>query len=162
MKKTYEYLIAGVIGALISYALYSFVDIIPSINIIKNDNKEINKNIESINSTINDILVKYLKNDNEGIECKVGYSSEIKDHNISVFLNNKFDLKRGDRIELTYIYGVMRVSIECFVHFVEQSPKQSSDADFFISKDLLEIFQISKEEQNKGILDMRFKHLNNR
>ena len=161
-KKITEHLASGIIGALVGFVLSIFVDTGPKVRNIQYNTEKTTEHIESINSNINEILMKYLKRDNEGIECRVGYSAAITNNNVSVFLHNKFDLKRGDRIELTYIYGVMKVSIECFVHFVEQSPQKESEADFFISKDIIDIFQIPKEEQKKGVFEMRFKHLSYR
>jgi hypothetical protein len=154
-------IVSAVIGAIIGFVLNIFFYVGPDVHSIKNNSGDIKKSVEKINQNISQIESKYLKLDNDGRECIVGYSAEISNNNVSVHLNNKFDLKRGDRIELTYLYGARKVSIECFVHFVENAPNKDSRADFFISKDNLDIFQIPKNEYSKGVFEMRFKKILN-
>jgi hypothetical protein len=159
LKQYGGYLVSGIIGAIIGFVLNIVFYIGPDVHSIRDDSNMIKESVERINQKITQIESKYLKPDNDGRECVVGYSSEMSNNNVSVPLNNKFDLKRGDRIELTYLYGARKVSIECFVHFVENTPNKNSRADFFISKDNLDIFQIPKSEYSKGVFEMRFKKI---
>ncbi len=98
-----------------------------------------------------------LLNESTMIPCKVGYNSKLKDNQVSVFVDNKFGLKVGDRIVITYEYGVNKISTECIVNMVEKSERPNSDADFFLSKDCLKFLTSKKRIKYEGVFLMHFR-----
>lgn len=146
-------------GAVLGFFLNYFTQVTPHISKINETTSNIDKRLINIDEKLLKIEDKYLKKDDDGVECRVGYNSEIPLNTVSVFSNNKYDLKRGDRIELTYLFGATKVSIECSVSLVENNSNNSSDADLFVCKECLSILQISKKDYNKGIFYMKFRKI---
>lgn len=98
---------------------------------------------------------------NEAIKtpCKVGYSAELKNNQISVYSNNRLGLKRGDRILIINEFGLNRISTECVVSIVENSENTNSDADLFLSKDCIRLLTTLKKIKKEGVFNMYFRKI---
>lgn len=148
----------AIVGAAFGFILSYYLDTRPSLQKMQNDINIISQNTIIIKEDLKDIKNFYQKSDKDGKECIVGFNANLGPYDVSVNANNKFGLKRGDRIELTYLYAKSKVSVECFVCFVDGA-SASSDASLFVSKKCLELLQIPPKQWQKGLFHVNFKKI---
>lgn len=146
-------------GVILTCALGHYIDCVPEIETLNKNVNEIRLTLLATQKYLYDLHETYVKNDEDGRECIVGFNANLNINEVSVTTNNKLGLKRGDRIEITYLYGVTKVSIECFVYLVDEGNKTKSDAALFVSKKCLEMLQVPKEKWKDGIFHVNFKKI---
>lgn len=104
-------------------------------------------------------LNKSLLSETAKTPCKVGYSSKLVNNQVSVFSNNRFGLKRGDRILIINEFGMNRISTECVISTVEQVENNNSNADLFLSKDCIRFLTSQKKVKYEGVFNMYFRKI---
>jgi hypothetical protein len=148
-------LLSCIFGYYISY----FTDLKPSIYRIELASDSIlNSQINTL-SIIRDINDKYTSTLEEGIEIKIGYSSELKGDLIKVIKNEQFDLKRGEEIIISDNVRRYKTSIRLMVDEVILDKQKNLEQNVFIivSKDA--IYRLGLEDEiHKGIFTVKMKH----
>ena len=124
---------------------------------LKNELAQKEYNINILNEKINELQEIYKKKYDEKSEniCLVSYSFNIKRSKLVVKYNNKFNLKNGDRIELTYKNGNVKTTIELYVS-IDPNIDKTDTSDFIISYGDLRILT-NRRKNTKGIYEMTFK-----
>ena len=140
-------------GIILSTAISHWVGCVPDLNQMNNNIKELDGKVDDIHGFFID------DNETEGRECKVGYNKKLEPNQISIKADkNNFNLKRGDVVEITYLFSPVKVSVECIVSIIDKAGSKPTDADFFVSTTCLELLQIPKSEwTNEGVFEMYFR-----
>lgn len=120
--------------------------------------------IDSLNSTLialkegSDVVKEHIVQKSEnGTNCKVGYSVNIRGNVAYVGKNNSLNLKKRDLIQITYEQGFKSVSITVIVDITDSG--NDSTADIFLSKESFESLGITGKDLYKGIFDMYYKYV---
>ena len=124
---------------------------------LKPNVQKIDNNIEGIMSSMKEIENRYTKRDENGIDCKVGFSNEISGNNIVLPENNKFGLKGADKIYITNPYSIFNTTMMFIVNLIEFDSKNPSKCDVFISKEAIEKLDIKKNDLCRGIFSMKMR-----
>jgi hypothetical protein len=124
---------------------------------LKPEIQKINDNIQKISCSLEEIENRYTKRDENGVDCKVGISSEMSENNVAVFENNKFGLKGADKIYVTNPYSKYNPTMVFIVNLKEVDKKNPSNCDIFLSKEAMEKLDINKSDFYKGIFNMKMR-----
>lgn len=116
--------------------------------------------IKELSDDYNNIKSKYdiLVMENTQEPCKIAHSPTLRSNQLIVTKDNRFNLKKGDRIQITYETGLTKVSMEFFVFDISQNKKDNTEADFIISTKNLN-FLVSQKKLSRGIYDMYLKKI---
>lgn len=87
-----------------------------------------------------------------GDTCVVSYSSKVKRSIIVVKAENRFNLKNGDKVKLTYHNRQITTTIDFFVH-IDPKTHETDYSDFIISKRDMQILT-NQKKLSKGIYSM--------
>ncbi|MFR0995649.1 MAG: hypothetical protein ACLSGQ_13675 [Parabacteroides distasonis] len=165
MKQTIQNINKKLIFKIITPAIIAILIILSSVTLYFNlriEKQLLDRNniISELSDSYDNIKSKYdlIVLENAKTSCKVGYNSQIGNNQLTVNKSNKFNLKKGDRIEIIYESGLTKVSMEFFVNEIDKSFYTDSDADFFVSKDNLR-FLITQKRLSGGVYDMYFKKI---
>lgn len=150
-------IISALIGIILTVCYNHLFDVKPSINDIKTSSAKILDTEKEIQSNIERIEEQYLQKDKEGIRCKIGYSTELKENRVSVFKDNKLGLKSQDVIYITNPYGLFTPTV-AFIVSTEDGYAGDSKADMFVSKAGLDKLDINQDQYNKGLFEVRMRY----
>lgn len=115
----------------------------------------IDKNIQSMNNSISLIESRYTKKDVNGMDCKVGITSEMSGNSVAMPESNKYNLKGADVIYVTNPYSPYSPTMRFTVYLKENTSNNDSKCDFFLSKEAMERLDINKKEFYKGVFNMK-------
>jgi len=124
---------------------------------LKPEIQKINDNIHRISFSLEEIENRYTKRDENGIDCKVGISSEMSGNNVAIPANNKFGLKGADKIYVTNPYSKYNPTMIFIVYLKEVDSKNPSNCDIFLSKEAMEKLDIKKDYFNIGVFNMKMR-----
>jgi hypothetical protein len=150
-------ILSGLVVALVIYFSQN-INFIPEIYDTNDNVKMLTKNIDSLNSIINEIRNNYLAKDEDGIEVYVGINNDLSENTISVFTNNSCKLEYSDAIILTNPIDNFSPSIKLVVCREIERNGDLSKAQIFISKEASELLGFFRNNES-GIMKLSVKKL---
>lgn len=149
-------IISAFVGVGLTLCFNYFFDVKPSIQHIETDTSSVLEKENEIQTHIENIEKKYLQKDNEGINCTIGISSDLKGNHVSVFKNNRFGLESQDVIFIKNPFGLFTPTVAFIVYTVNGSDSDSG-ADLFVSKEGMEKLDISPKQFKQGLFEMKLR-----